>query len=77
MLLGFYAYVAVLGGHQLPVDIALFLVAVWVAVRVRHHLNRVGPTVPTWLGIVLVVGLVAVVALLTLEPPDWPVFQAP
>ena len=77
MVLGFYAYVAILGGHQLPVDIALFLVAVWVAVRVLDLLNRVGPTVPTWLGTVLVVGLVAVVALLTLAPPDWPVFRAP
>lgn len=36
-----------------------------------------GPAVATWLGTVLVVALLAAVALLTIAPPDLPVFQAP
>ena len=77
MVLGSYAYVGVLGAHQLTVDIALFLVSVWVAVRTFDLLEEVGPAVPTWLGIVLIVGMLAVGALLTIAPPDLPVFQAP
>jgi hypothetical protein len=74
---GFYAYVSVLGAHELLVDIALFLLAAWVAVRVLDRLVRVGPAVPTLLGVVLVVGLLAALALLTVAPPDWPMFQPP
>jgi hypothetical protein len=77
MVLGFYAYVGVLGAHQLTVDIALFLVSVWVAVRTFDLLDQMGPTVPTWLGFALIVGLLAAQALLTIAPPDLPVFQAP
>ena len=77
MVLGFYAYVGVLGAHQLPVDIALFLVSVWVAVRTLDLVEQVGPAVPTGLGIVLIAGLLAAGALLTIAPPDLPVFQAP
>lgn len=77
MVLGFYAYVGVLGAHQLALDIALFLISVWVAVRTLDLLERVGPAVPARLGTVLVVGLLAAVALLTIAPPDLPVFQAP
>jgi hypothetical protein len=77
MVVGFYAYVGVLGAHQLAMDIALFLLSVWVAVRTFDLLVQVGPAVPTWLGIVLVVGMLAVGALLTIAPPDLPVFQVP
>lgn len=77
IVLGFYAYVGVLGADQFTMDITLFLVAAWVAVRTFDLLKQVGPAVPTWLGTALVVGLLAALALLTVAPPDWPMFRAP
>ncbi|MGB7961933.1 MAG: DUF6512 family protein [Propionicimonas sp.] len=77
IVVGFYAYVGVLGADQFVMDIALFLVAAWVAVWTFDLLMQVAPALPGSLGLLLVVGLLAALALLTVAPPDWPMFRAP
>lgn len=77
IVLGFYAYLGVLGADQFVMDIALFLVAAWVAVLTFDLLMQVAPALPWSLGLVLVGLLVAALALLTVAPPDWPLFRAP
>jgi hypothetical protein len=74
---GFYAYVAVLGSDRFVLDIAVFVVAVWVALGTLDRLTRRGPALPGWAGLLLVGGLLIGVALLTVMPPDLPMFRVP
>jgi hypothetical protein len=76
IVVGFYAYRGVLGADQFVLDVALFLVAAWIAIWTFDLVIQVGPAPHPAMGIV-VVGLIAALALLTVAPPDWPMFQAP
>ena len=78
MVAGYYSYTAVLGRGWFVMDIGLFFVSL-AAGRLVNHRIRVGSfrvPGPTVSG-VLIAGLLAAFAVLTLEPPDLPLFQEP
>jgi hypothetical protein len=78
MVGGYYLYTAVIDRGWFVMDIALFFLALTAGRLVNHYLRvgsgRVPGTVPSLL---LIAGLLAGFALLTVSPPDLPLFQEP
>jgi hypothetical protein len=72
MVVGYYAYVAVLGRGWFPMDIALFCVCAVVAMVVFERVRAVRATAAT--ATLLVAAELAAFAALTVAPPDWPLF---
>lgn len=78
MVLGYYAYTAVLGRGWFVMDIGLFFVSL-AAGRLVNHRARVGAFgVPgPAVSFVLIAAVIVGFAVLTVEPPDLPLFQEP
>lgn len=72
MILGYDAYVAVLGHGWFPMDLVLFTVCAVAALGVFERVRRA--RVPAWLAAVLVAGELAIFAALTFAPPDAALF---
>ncbi|MCU0284711.1 MAG: DUF6512 family protein [Candidatus Nanopelagicales bacterium] len=72
MVVGYYAYVAVLGYGWFPMDIGLFVLCSLAALAVLGRVRLVPAR--GWLAAALVTAELALFAVLTVAPPDWPVF---
>ena len=76
MVVGFYAYTAVLGRHLLWADIALFVITAALALGVHGRVLQGGRRAPPWwMGVALVSLIVLAYAGLTAAPPDWGLFR--
>lgn len=72
MVVGFYSYVALLGAGSLPMDLALFLLCALAALAVFEPLRH--RRVAAWAAWLAVSVELAVFAVLTVAPPDLPMF---
>ena len=77
IVVGFYAYTAVLGSHRLWADIGLFVLAAALALGVHGRVLRGDPRLPWWVGTAVALVIVLAYAGLTVAPPDWGPFLGP
>lgn len=78
MVAGYYVYTTLLGRGWFVMDIVLFSIAVAAGRLINHRVRRGSHRVPgTRSGVLLIVGLLVAFAVLTVSPPDLPVFQEP
>lgn len=79
IILAFYSYTAVLGTHLLPLDVAIFLVAIGISQIVHYRLVSGNPLPPGWngLGVFLVLILATALVTFTFHQPEAFVFRDP
>lgn len=75
----FYSYTAILGTHQLWIDILAFLLAVALGqfVSARFLMTAAGGRRLQWLGVVLLAGMMLASVVFTYAPPHLSIFEDP
>jgi hypothetical protein len=79
IVVGFYGYTAILGSHQLAIDISLFVLAIFVG-HASSYLVLTARPAPRWvprLAGVLLILEVAAFSLFSYFPPNAPLFADP
>lgn len=80
IVIGFYAYTAILGHSFLPVDIALFVLACIFSFLIRNYLirnNLFDFVYSEYIGMALFIFLLLMFVLFTFYPPDLAMFSNP
>lgn len=80
IVLLFYLYTAILGKNFLPADVAIFIIAVFIAYFFSNRLlaaSALSSKSAFLLGLVLLLLLVVVLAVFTFAPPHWNLFLDP
>lgn len=80
IVIGFYAYTAIVGHSILPVDIALFVLACIFSFLIRNYLirnNVFDSVLSEYVGMILFIFLLLMFVIFTFYPPDLAMFSNP